>query len=77
MWKDTIQRMNDSCGVSQGMARVLTERGIDASRMKVEEMRSVVAEMDDFKHVKSLVEFYLIKKGHICTCISPKVSARV
>ena len=35
------------------------------SRMKAEEMQSVLAEMDDFKNEKSLVERYLIEKGHI------------
>ena len=36
--KGFVQKMNNSRGVPKGMARVLTERGIDVSRMKAEDI---------------------------------------
>ena len=47
--------MNDSRGVPKEMARVLTERGIDVSGLKVDDMRATLAAMDDFKYEKSLL----------------------
>ena len=52
-------------GKQRVMAPVLTERGIEVSRKKAEEMRATLAAMDDFKTEKSPVERYLIQRGHI------------
>jgi len=65
VWNGRVQKMNDSRGVPKGMCRVLTERGVDVSGMKAEQMRATLAAMDDFKNEKSLVEHYLIQRGHI------------
>ena len=38
------------------MNGVLQERGIDTSQMVADDMRKTLAEMDDFKNEKSLIE---------------------
>ena len=67
--RDTVARksseMNFELGVPKGMRLVLQERGVDVTEMGAEQMRRVLADMDDFKHEKSLVEHYLNEKGHI------------
>ena len=46
---------------------MLTERGIDVSGLKADDMRATLAAMDDFKYEKSLVKHFLTQKGHILT----------
>ena len=65
VWRGMKQSMNDRHGVPKGMRQILKERGVDVSRMTAEEMRATLAAMDDFKLEKSLIEHFLIKRGHI------------
>ena len=64
VWKGKVQKMNYR-GVPKEIRAVLTERGVDTSRMKAEDMRATLAEMDDFKNEKSLIEHYLVGRRHI------------
>ena len=65
VWQGRVHKMNYSLGVAKGMRVVLQERGVDTSRMVVEDMRKALAEMEDFKNEKCLIEHFLISKGHI------------
>ena len=67
--------MNDSRGVPKEMVLVLTERGIDVPRMKVEEIRLFLLKWM-ISRMRNLLLNATFKKGHIRTCISPKVSPR-
>ena len=65
VWDGRVQKMNFEIGVPKGMRRVLQERGVDTSGMGGDQMRKTLAEMDDVKNEKSLIECYLTEKGHI------------
>lgn len=65
IWRGKVQSMNDRHGVPKGMRQVLRERHVDASGMTAEQMRAKLAEMEDFKFEKSMIEHLLIKRGHI------------
>jgi hypothetical protein len=60
-----VQKMNYTLGVPKGMRAVLQERGVDVSGMVAENMKKALAEMEDFKNEKSLIEHFLISKGHV------------
>ena len=51
--------------------QVLQERGVNTNGMNGDEMRKILAGMDDFKNEKSVVKHYIIHKGHI-TVFLPK-----
>lgn len=65
VWKGKVHKMNYWGGVPKGTRAVLTERGVDTSRMKAEDLRAPLAEMDDFKNEKSLIEHYLVGRRYI------------
>ena len=65
VWQGKAQTMCFRLGIPKGMRQVLQERGIDTSRMGADQMRKTLADMEDFKNEKSLVEHYLTGKGHI------------
>ena len=56
-------------GRPKGAALVLQERGYDTTRMKLEEMRRILAEHDDFKNEKCRVDTFLSSCGHRCVFI--------
>lgn len=49
----------------KGMKIVLEERGINASRMVADNMRTLLSRHEDFRTEKTIVEHYLIEKGHV------------
>ena len=57
--------MNDRHGVPKKMRRVLKERGVETTGMTAEKLRATLASMEDFKLEKSLIEHFLIKRGHV------------
>lgn len=68
VWLGRVQTMNYALGVPKGMRVILQERGVNTSRMvgdQMREMREILAEMDDFKNEKSLIEHYLTERGRI------------
>ncbi len=48
----------------KGMAKILTERGVDIAGMSVDAMRLVLAEHDDFKNEKEWLAQAVHDKGH-------------
>jgi len=72
VWQGRVQTMNYALGVPKGMRVILQERGVNTSRMVGDQMREILAEMDDFKNEKSLIEHYLTEKGPHSSSSSPK-----
>ena len=65
-WNGQPQSMNFALGIPKGMRIVLTERGVDTSRMNADKMREVLSRFPDFANVKSMLEQYLVEeRGHI------------
>ena len=50
VWAGHPQRMVFSLGVAKGMKKVLEERGINTATLKGEQMRTILANHDDFKN---------------------------
>ena len=58
VWNGQPQSLTLPDGRPKGAALVLQERGYDTSRMKLEEMRRILAEHDDFKNEKCRVDTF-------------------
>ena len=66
VWNGQPQTLTLPDGRPKGAALVLQERGYDTTRMKLEEMRRILAEHDDFKNEKCRVDTFLTSCGHRC-----------
>lgn len=64
IWAGRPQRLVDENGVPKGMRQVLEERGINTERMKAEDLRTVLANHEDFRTEKTVIENFLIESGH-------------
>lgn len=64
MWAGAIQKLVDENGVPKGMKRVLQERGINTATLVADDMRTILANHEDFRTEKTLVEHFLINRGH-------------
>ena len=51
--------------VAKGMKQVLEERGISTIGKNADWMRETLKEHPDFKNEKSMIEHFLVQKGHI------------
>ena len=69
VWNGQPQTLTLPDGRPKGAALVLQERGYDTTRMKLEEMRRILAEHDDFKNEKCRVDTFLSSCGHRCVFI--------
>ena len=56
-------------GRPKGAALVLEERGYNTKGMKLEEMRAILADHDDFKNEKCRVDTFLSNSSHTCVFI--------
>lgn len=65
VWQGQVQKMTFNLGIAKGMRKVLEERGVNTVGMVADQMRNILAEHDDFKNEKSLLEHFLIDRGHI------------
>ena len=63
VWVGRVQKLVDDKGVPKGM-KILEEHGINTSRMKADDMRTVLSFHDDFQNEKTPVEQFIIEKGH-------------
>ena len=68
-WAGQPQCLVDENGVPKGMKRVLEERGINTERMRADDMRIVLANHEDFHSETTLVESFLVRRGHIALFI--------
>ena len=66
LWIGQPQTMTLPDGQPKGAALVLEERGYNTKGMKLEEMRAILADHDDFKNEKCKVD---TNSGHTCVFI--------
>ena len=62
VWAGKIQKMVDANGIPKGMKQVLEERGINTATLLGPDMRIILANNDDFKSEKTIVETYFISR---------------
>ena len=74
VWNGQPQIMTLPDGRPKGAALILEERGYDTRRMKLEDIRAILADHDDFKNEKCRVDRFLSSVGH--TCFYPQISLR-
>ena len=60
-----VQKMTTDGGEAKGLKTVLTERGINCSTLKKDDMIKILSQHDDFRDEKTIVESYLLAKGHL------------
>ena len=65
VWANKPQKMVMEEGIAEGLRTILQERGINTSNMKADDMRVVLSNYDDFVNEKSIVEHYLLGRGHL------------
>ena len=66
IWSGRVQKMVNDEGILKGMKAILEERGINTSRMKADDMRTVLSFHDDFVNEKTIVEHFITDKSHTC-----------
>ena len=65
VWVGRVQRMVFNVGnVAKGMRKVLEERGINTTTLRADDMRKILSNHDDFRNEKTLLERFLIDRGH-------------
>ena len=64
VWAGKPQKLVDSAGVPKGMKRILEERGINTQTLKGDDMRVILANHDDFRDEKTVVENFFLSKCH-------------
>lgn len=67
VWNGKVQKLVDDDGVPKGMLKILEERGFNQTalkKIKVDDMRMILKNHDDFKNEKTIVEHYLLSLGH-------------
>ena len=64
-WAGRPQAMVHPDGTAKGLRTILTERGINHTRMKADDMRTVLSYHEDFINEKTTVEHYVDSRGHI------------
>lgn len=69
VWNGQPQTMTLPDGRPKGVALVLEERGYNTRGMKLEQLREILADHDDFKNEKCHVDRFLSNAGHTCIFI--------
>ena len=64
VWAGKPQKLVDSAGVPKGMKRILEERGINTQTLKGDDMRVILANHEDFRDEKTVVENFFLSKCH-------------
>jgi len=57
-------------GTPKGAAMILKERGINTSRLKLEDMQVILSQHDDFKNEKNALETMLESRGHVAVFLA-------
>lgn len=58
VWAGKVQHLVDDEGVPKGMKQVLEERGINTATLKGADMRIILANHEDFRTEKTIVEHF-------------------
>ena len=69
VWNGQPQTMTLPDGRPKGAALVLEERGYNTKGIKLEEMRAILADHDEFKNEKCRVDTFLSNSSHTCVFI--------
>ena len=48
----------------KGMMKVLEERGVNTTTLRADDMRKILSNHDDFRNEKTILERFLIDRGH-------------
>ncbi len=64
VWAGKPQSLVMDDGTPKGAEMILLERGINASRLKLDNMRVILVNHDDFKGEKNALDTMLGSKGH-------------
>ena len=64
VWGGKTQKLVQDDGTRNGAELILHERGINTSRLKLEQMQIILANHYDFKDEVSSLEIMLTSKGH-------------
>ena len=65
MWAGRVQHTVFNVGnVAKGMRKVLEERGINTATLRADNMRKILSSHDDFRNEKTILERFLIDRGH-------------
>ena len=64
-WAGQPQPMVNGGGMTKGLTTILRERGINTHNMRADDMRVVLQNHEDFRTEKSIVEHYLLGRGHL------------
>ena len=75
VWAGQPQTMVFSLGVAKGM-KVLQERGINTKPLNGDQMRTILANHEDFRKEKPKVIHFLESRGHMALFL-PKISPRI
>ena len=59
-----VQKMETTPGEAKGVRSVLTERGINCVTLKKDDMITILSQHDNFRDEKTIIESYLLSKGH-------------
>ena len=65
MWGRRVQKMVMEDRRPKGTKMVLEERGINTRKMNADDMRVVLSNHEDFRTEKTIVEHYLVNRGHL------------
>ena len=63
-WGGKPQKLCFDDGVPKGMKQVLEERGINTRTLHADDMRIILANHEDFRTEKTIVEQYITSRGH-------------
>ncbi len=65
-WARAPQLMVNPDGTAKGLKTILTERGINPTTLKADDMRTILSFHDDFRLEKTQVEQYVEGRGFNC-----------
>lgn len=66
MWGGRPQAMVHLDGTVKGLKTIRQERGINASTLKADNMRTILTNHDNFLNEKTEVEHYIESRGFLC-----------
>ena len=65
-WKGKLQRLVYSDGTPKGLKNILTERGINVRKMKLDDMKKEIATHPDFRDEQPEITHFLRGRGFAC-----------
>ena len=63
-WAGKPQKLVLADGTPKGAALILEERGINTTNLKLQDLRIILSNHDDFKNEKNALDTFVCSKGH-------------